>query len=138
MNHKIGYQSIKSVYIHSKRYKILTSFPSFLSNIITRPPRSPIARLSPVLSNPIADMISTANKKGTLECCQTNMRSKVVLQDYNSQILILYLKTTQFHSVAYKEQLIAGKILKSPVDWKVILSACLDWLLKCLEVFISE
>lgn len=39
----------------------LTSFVSVLSNNTTLPPRSPVARWSPVLSNSIAEMISTAN-----------------------------------------------------------------------------
>lgn len=39
----------------------LTSRVSVLSNKTTRPPRSPVARWSPDLSNSIADMISTAN-----------------------------------------------------------------------------
>lgn len=38
----------------------LTSLPSVLSNKTTRPPRSPVAKCSPVLSNSIAEMMSTA------------------------------------------------------------------------------
>lgn len=38
----------------------MTSFESVLSNNTTLPPRSPVARWSPDLSNSIADMISTA------------------------------------------------------------------------------
>lgn len=41
----------------------LTFFLSVLSNKTTRPPRSPVARWSPVLSNSMADIISTAIKK---------------------------------------------------------------------------
>lgn len=43
----------------------LTSFPSVLSNRTTRPPRSPVARCSPLLSNSIAEMISTGERKGS-------------------------------------------------------------------------
>lgn len=43
-------------------YKVeeTTSFVSVLSNNTTLPPRSPVARWSPVLSNSIAEMTSTA------------------------------------------------------------------------------
>ncbi|KAL6006003.1 hypothetical protein ACLOJK_040048 [Asimina triloba] len=41
-----------------------TSLKSVFSNKTTRPPRSPVARWSPVLSNSIADIISTEKHKG--------------------------------------------------------------------------
>lgn len=45
------------------KFAVLTSFPSVLSNSTTRPPRSPVAKCSPDLSNSIAEIMSTAKNR---------------------------------------------------------------------------
>lgn len=68
-------------------YKVeeTTSFASVLSNNTTLPPRSPVARWSPVLSNSIAEMTSTAKTETENKSWDSKEVSKFSKQFYHSK-----------------------------------------------------
>jgi hypothetical protein len=74
---------------NDKQQRGLTSLPSVLSKSTTRPPRSPVAKCSPLLSNSIAEIMSTG-RSNTEEYQQIGAGTKlwIQVQIWTAQVLL--------------------------------------------------